>query len=124
LSDREAAGRLVEGADVSKVPAGVDPDPGRHVRRPYSFALARMARPTLVHPKCARTGRMIFPGDPFVEGAGGLVYADEVARSLAESGEPLEACLDRLGPWLAHPDLEPETGDDPVLQEVVNGALT
>jgi N-methylhydantoinase B/oxoprolinase/acetone carboxylase alpha subunit len=66
---------------------------------------------------------MIFPGEGAVEGADGRLYADETARRLAERDAPLEDVLDELGPWLAHEDLAPDPRTDPVLLEVLNGAL-
>jgi N-methylhydantoinase B/oxoprolinase/acetone carboxylase alpha subunit len=67
---------------------------------------------------------MIFPGDPAVEGADGRVYVDDVARRIAERGGPIEEALDELGPWLEAADLTPDPAADPILQEVVSGALT
>ena len=77
----------------------------------------------LIHPKCAFTGRMLFPGQPTVAGAEGRLYVDETARRLGERDAPLEEALAELGPWLAHGDLAPDPGTDPVLLEVLNGAL-
>jgi N-methylhydantoinase B/oxoprolinase/acetone carboxylase alpha subunit len=67
---------------------------------------------------------MIFPGDPSVHGADGRLYVDDVARRVAERGGPIEDALDELGPWLETGNLAPDPAADPVLQEVVNGALT
>ena len=59
----------------------------------------------LIHPKCAFTGRMLFPGQPTVAGTDGRLYVDETARRLGERDAPLEEALAELGPWLAHGDL-------------------
>ena len=63
----------------------------------------------LLYPKCALTGRMIFPGEAFVQGEAGKVYVDPVARALDESGR-LEIDSSDLGPspawsavWLPAP---------------------
>lgn len=78
----------------------------------------------LVYPKCAFTGKMIFPGDRRVERAGGVVYADEVAATLASSSQPLDELTGELAPWLEQADLTADPRADPVLHEVINGALT
>ena len=77
----------------------------------------------LLYPKCALTGRMIFPGEAFVEGEAGKVYVDSVARSLEESGR-FEINASEVAPWLLHEDLEPDPRTDSVTLEVVRGALT
>jgi N-methylhydantoinase B len=74
-------------------------------------------------PKCALTGRTIFPGDRSVAGAGGRVYVDEAACAFAESGASFGESLGLLAPWFEYPDLTPEPEADPVLQEVIHGAL-
>jgi N-methylhydantoinase B/oxoprolinase/acetone carboxylase alpha subunit len=74
-------------------------------------------------PKCALTGRTIFPGDPCVTGADGRVYVDGTARAVAERAAPLAESLDLLAPWFRHGDLAPHPDADPVLQEVIHGAL-
>ncbi|MCI0636997.1 MAG: hydantoinase B/oxoprolinase family protein, partial [Actinobacteria bacterium] len=78
----------------------------------------------LLHPKCALTGRMIFPGDPFVKGVDGRLYVDEVAQRLAGWAGPIEDALDELGPWLQTAGLDRDPAADPITQEVVSGALT
>ena len=78
----------------------------------------------VVFPKCALTGRTILRGDPFVAGRDGRLYVDATARELDELGLPLEQALPTLQPWLARPSLEPDPAADPVLQEVIYGALT
>ena len=77
----------------------------------------------LLYPKCALTGKMIFPGEAFVPGAAGKVYVDSVARTLDESGR-LEIDSSAIGPWLQQKDLEPDPRADPITLEVVRGALT
>jgi N-methylhydantoinase B/oxoprolinase/acetone carboxylase alpha subunit len=74
-------------------------------------------------PKCALTGRTILPGEPSVTGGDGRVYVDAVARAVAESGAPLAESLELLAPWFEHGDLTPDPEADPVLQEVIHGAL-
>jgi N-methylhydantoinase B len=88
--------------------------------------LRRMSVPgyQLIYPKCALTGAMLFPGAPRVEANDGVLYADQVAADLAARRAPLERQVDQLRPWFAHPDLAPDSRADPVLQEVMNGALT
>src|SRR5262245_58923931 len=77
----------------------------------------------VLYPKCAFTGRMLFPGDPAVEGTDGRLYVDATARRLGERDSPLEDVLGELGPWLAHQDLAPDPRIDPILLEVLSGAL-
>ncbi|MFN8224822.1 MAG: hydantoinase B/oxoprolinase family protein [Gaiellales bacterium] len=90
------------------------------------FETTTLARDPLrvTAPKCAFTGRLLFPGDPVVEGAGGARYCDEVARELASLDAPLEECLPLLEPWLGRSPAAPESAIDPISLEVVHGALT
>ena len=78
----------------------------------------------LIYPKCALTGAMLFPGSPRVEGKNGALYADQTAADLAADPGRLELQVDQMQPWFAHRDLTPDPRADPVLQEVMNGALT
>src|SRR4051794_35203274 len=77
----------------------------------------------LIFPKCALTGRMIFPGDRYLTDANGTIYSDEVARDIAERNLGLAKATDLIEPWLRQDDLTPDPGVDPVLQEVLNGAF-
>jgi N-methylhydantoinase B/oxoprolinase/acetone carboxylase alpha subunit len=77
----------------------------------------------VLYPKCAFTGRMLFPGYPAVAGTDGRLYVDDTARRLAERDAPLEDALAELEPWLRHPDLAADPRIDPILLEVLSGAL-
>ena len=74
-------------------------------------------------PKCAFSGRLLFPGDPVVVGPDGAHFADESAQALAALSGSLEECLPLLSSWLVRPDEVPDERVDPVLQEVIHGAL-
>jgi N-methylhydantoinase B/oxoprolinase/acetone carboxylase alpha subunit len=67
---------------------------------------------------------MIFPWDARVQGPHNEIYADAVSAKLAASARPLTDLGGELAPWLEHGDLAPDPHADPVLQEVINGALS
>lgn len=75
-------------------------------------------------PKCAFSGRLLFPGDPVVVGPDGAHFADESAQALAALSGSLEECLPLLSSWLVRPDEVPDERVDPVQLAVVHGALT
>lgn len=76
----------------------------------------------LLYPKCALTGRMIFPGDSSVLGHDGRIYSDDVARALSES-DSTEIDVSLVEPWLSRSELEADPNADPITLEVIRGAL-
>lgn len=75
-------------------------------------------------PKCAFTGRLLFPGDPVVREPGGALFCDEISRELHASDPPLERCLPSLAPWFGRGGELGGDRIDPVTLEVIHGALT